>query len=129
MSAHDQITSTFERFSAAWQANDSAAAAAFFVDDGSLINPFGERADGREAIAGMYSQYFGGMLRGSTTAFTLESVRDIENNHVFADGQQTVTGGDGKVILVVHLASLMRRVGDSWKVVDSRPYTFASRPA
>ena len=129
MSAHDQIKSTFERFSAAWQANDGAAAAGFFVDDGSLINPFGERADGRAAIAGMYSQYFAGMLRGSTTHFTLESVRDIESNHAFADGQQTVTGSDGKVILVVHLASLMRRVGDSWKVVDSRPYTFAARPA
>ena len=77
----------------------------------------------------MYSQYFGGMLRGSTTTFTLESVRDVENNHAFADGQQTVTGSDGKVILIVHLASLMRRVGDSWKVVDSRPYTFAARPA
>ncbi len=129
MSAQDQITSTFERFSAAWQANDGAAAAAFFVDDGSLINPFGERADGRAAIAGMYSQYFGGMLRGSTTSFTLDSVRDIENDHAFADGQQIVTGSDGKVILVVHIASLMRRGGDSWKIVDSRPYTFAARPA
>ena len=43
--------------------------------------------DGRAAIAGMYSQYFGGMPRGSTTTFTLESVRDVENNHAFADGQ------------------------------------------
>jgi len=129
MSAHDQIASTFEKFTAAWKAGDGAAAAAFFVEDGSLINPFGERADGRAAIGGMYSQYFAGMLRGSTTTITVQSVRNVESSHAFADADQTVTGSDGTIILVVHIAMLLRRVGDDWKIVDSRPYTFAARPA
>jgi len=66
MSTHfDQIKSTLDRFSAAWKANDGATVAGFFVDDGSLITPFGQRADGRSAVAAMYSEYFEGMLRGT----------------------------------------------------------------
>src|SRR5262245_31611372 len=94
----DQIASTFDRTSAAWKANDGAAVAAFFVEDGSLINPFGERADGRTALAGMYAQYFAGMLRGTSTTVSLTSVRLVENNHAFVDGEQTILAADGTVV-------------------------------
>jgi uncharacterized protein (TIGR02246 family) len=129
MSAHfNQIKSTCDHFSAAWKTNDGAAVASFFVEDGALINPFGQRADGRAAVAAMYSEYFGGMLRGTSTTFNLASVRPVENNHTFADGEQTIYAPDGKVVLVVHLAALLRRDGDGWRFVDSRPYVFATIP-
>ena len=129
MSAHsDQIESMFDRFSASWKSNDGAAVASFFVDDGTLINPFGQRADGRTAITAMYSEYFGGMLRDTATTFKLASVRAVENNHAFVDGEQTVNGADGNVVLIVHLAALLRRDGDGWRFVDSRPYSFAAMP-
>ena len=111
--------------STAWKTNDGPAVGGFFVEDGSLINPFGQRADGRAAISAMYAEYFGGMLSGTSTTFTLANVRGIENNHAFADGEQTISAPDGTVVLVVHLAALLRRDGDSWRLVDGRPYTFA----
>lgn len=78
MSAHvDQIKSTFDRFAAAWRANDGAAVANFFVEDGTLINPFGQRADGRTAVAAMYSEYFEGMLHRTSTSVNLASVRPV----------------------------------------------------
>lgn len=129
MSAHfDQIKSTFDRFCDAWRTNDGAAVANFFVDDGALINPFGQRADGRAAIAAMYSEYFGGMLRGTSTTFNLGGVRGVENNHAFADGEQTINAPDGSVVLGVHLAALLRHDGDGWRFVDARPYAFATTP-
>jgi uncharacterized protein (TIGR02246 family) len=128
MNEHEQIKSTYDRFSTAWKTNDGATVADFFVADGALINPFGQRADGRAAIAAMYSEYFGGMLRGTSTAFKLASVRAVENNHAFADGEQTIYAPDGNVVLVVHLAALLRREGDGWRFVDARPYTFAAIP-
>jgi uncharacterized protein (TIGR02246 family) len=129
MSTHfDEIRSTFERFSEAWKSNDGAAVAAFFVEDGSLVNPFGQRADGRSAIAGMYSEYYGGMLRGTSTSVDLASVRAVESSHAFADGEQTVHAPDGSVLLAVHIAALLRREGDGWRFVDSRPYVFADIP-
>lgn len=124
----DQITSTFDRFSAAWKSNDGAAVAGFFVEDGALVNPFGQRADGRPAVAAMYSEYFGGMLRGTSTTISLTRVRAVEENHAFADGEQTIYAADGSVVLVVHLAALLRRDGNGWRFVDARPYTYETMP-
>jgi uncharacterized protein (TIGR02246 family) len=129
MSLQDQIKATFDRMNAAWKTNDGSAVAGFFTEDASLINPFGERADGRAAIAALYTQYFGGMLRGTTSSFELSSVRAVENNHCFVDGEQTIKGADGNVALVVHLTSLLRREGTDWRISDGRPYAYAKPPA
>jgi uncharacterized protein (TIGR02246 family) len=128
MNEHEQIKSTYDRLCTAWKTNDGAKIASFFVEDGALINPFGQRADGRTAIAAMYSEYFGGMLRGTSTTIKLACVRAVENNHAFADGEQTIYAPDGNVVLVAHLAALLRRDGDDWRFVDARPYTFAAIP-
>lgn len=129
MSVHvDPIKSTLDRFAAAWKTNDGAAVASLFVDDGALINPFGQRADGRAAIASMYAEYFEGMLRGTSTTISLANVRGIEATHAFVDAEQTIHAPDGTVVLVVHLAALLRRDGDTWRFVDSRPYTLATLP-
>ncbi|MBI4499499.1 MAG: SgcJ/EcaC family oxidoreductase [Chloroflexi bacterium] len=125
----DDIRSALDRVSAAWKANDGSAVASFFVEDGSLINPFGQRADGRTAVAAMYSEYFGGMLRGTSTTFNLASVRAVGDNYAFADGEQAILAPDGNVVLNVHIAALLRRDADGWRFVDSRPYVFATMPS
>jgi len=127
---HDAtVEEFFGLFADAWKTNNGASVGRFFVEDGALINPFGQRADGRAAIDAMYGQYFGGMLRGTSTAFKLESVRLVEADHAFADGEQTISAASGEVVLVAHLAALLRRDGDSWRFVESRPYTFPTIPA
>jgi uncharacterized protein (TIGR02246 family) len=124
----EQIRSTYDRLAAAWQSNDGSAVAGFFTNDGTLVNPFGERADGRDAVAAMYSQYFGTLLRGTTTTIELATVRAVDDDHAFADSKQTIYGPDGSVVLVVHLAALMRHDSDEWRFVDGRPYTYATSP-
>ena len=124
----EQITAFFVRVTAAWKTNDGPAVAGTFTDDGTLINPFGQRAEGRAAVAAMYSEYFGGMLRGTSTTITLTHVHAVENDHAFADGDQTIYGSDGKVVLAVHISALLRRDGDGWRFVDSRPFPFATKP-
>ena len=121
----ESVEKFLQLFADTWKTNDGAALGDFFVDDGTLINPFGERADGRAAVAGMYSDYLGGMLQGTSMTGSLASVRGIDANHAFADAEQTIYSAEGQVALVVHLAALLRRDGDSWRFVDSRPYTFA----
>jgi len=128
--AHDQksVEEFFGRVAEAWKTNDAALVASFFTDDGSLINPFGERADGRDAVSGMYANYFTGMLKGSSTTVKISSVRAVGDDHVFADGEQAVNGPDGQVVLEAHIAALLRRDGDSWRFVDSRPYIIPPPP-
>ena len=50
-SNEDQIRSVVQRFSEAWNRNNGAEVGAFFTEDGCLINPFGERANGRAVDA------------------------------------------------------------------------------
>jgi hypothetical protein len=57
----------------------------------------------------------------------LTSVRAVDKNLAFADGKQTISAPDGKVVLVAHLASLLRRDGDGWRFVDGRPYVDAAK--
>jgi uncharacterized protein (TIGR02246 family) len=100
-----------------------------FTQDGSLINPFGERADGREALTAMYSEYFGGMLKGTTTSVSVTHVRPIEPDYAFADAEQTIYAANGDVLMTPHVVNLLRKDGDDWRLADSRPYAFPSPPA
>lgn len=120
----DAIKASLDRFCAAWQANDGTALGGYFTDDGSLINPFGQRADGRTAVAAMYTEFFAGMLRGTSTTINVASVRLIGEDHAFVDAEQPITAPDGSVVLVAHLAALLGRDGAAWRFVDSRPYSF-----
>ena len=125
----DSAAKFLHRFAESWSDNDGAALGEFFSEDGSLINPFGQRADGREAIAAMYREYFTGMLAGSSTAIKVETIRPVGDDLAVADAEQTITGADSRVVLVVHLVALLRRDGEDWRFVDSRPYTRATPPA
>jgi uncharacterized protein (TIGR02246 family) len=127
--ADDGVHEFLELFAGAWNNNDGATVARFFSEDGSLINPFGQHAVGRAAVATMYTEYFGGMLRGTTTTFNHLSVRGIEVGHAFIDSEQLITASTGEIVLVAHVAALLRRHGDSWLFVDARPYTFPAIPA
>ena len=124
----DQVKSMFERYAAAWETNDGGAVADFFAEEGTLINPFGALADGRAAVAGMYSEYFAGMLRGTSTTLELANVRPIGDDHAFADAEQTIYGSGGDVVLAAHLVALLRREGGDWRFVDARPYAYAAAP-
>jgi uncharacterized protein (TIGR02246 family) len=125
----DQISPTFAGITAAWASHDGAAVARHFAADATLVSPFGRRADGRAALAAMFTEYFEGAYRGSSIAFTIAHARAIEQDHAFVDGEQTVTGADGKALIVARLAALLRREGGAWRVVDGRPSIVATPPA
>jgi len=126
--AEESVAAFHEKLAASWRDNDGAAFAAFFTEDGSLINPFGERADGRDALRAMYSEYFGGMLKGTTTSISLTHLRLVGSDHAFADAEQTIYSADGDVVFALHVVNLLRRDGDGWRLVHSRPYAFSLLP-
>jgi uncharacterized protein (TIGR02246 family) len=124
----DSAAEFLDRFAETWASNDGFALGNLFTVDGSLINPFGQRADGRQAIAAMYSEYFTGMLAGTSTTIEVEIIRPVGDTHAFADAEQTITGPDGAVLLVAHLVALLRWDNEDWRFVDSRPCTPAALP-
>lgn len=120
----DAIQASFNRFCAAWNTNDGVTLADCYVADGSLITPFGQRADGRSAVAAMYAALLAGPLQGTTTTISLARVRTVGADHAFVDAEQAIITPDGSVLVGAHLAALLRHEGDSWRFVDARPYTF-----
>ena len=54
-----QIESSLAGFAAAWKTNSGSDVGAWFTEDGTLINPFGARADGRDAVSAMYTEFSG----------------------------------------------------------------------
>lgn len=125
----ESVAGFFSRLADSWSTNDGTAFADNFSEDGSLINPFGERADGRSAVAAMYSAYFSGMLKGTRTTIALDSVRSVEADHALADAEQKILAANGEVLLALHVTNLLRRDGEGWRLVDSRPYAFSTPPA
>jgi uncharacterized protein (TIGR02246 family) len=128
MTEHDQpqdaVQQFFQLFADGWKTNEGTALASLFVEDGALINPFGQRADGRSAIAAMYSEYFEGMLQGTSTTFRLQSVRPVETSHAFADGEQTISASSPPYFAATATAG----VSLSPVPTPSRPFPPEPRP-
>ena len=120
------ITEFLENFSRCWGTDGGKTLGDFFTEDGSLVNPFGGRADGRQAVGAMYDDYFESILRATTTSVKLDTVRRI-GDYAFIDGEQTILGPTGEVALAVHLCALLHRATDGWRFVDSRPYSVATQ--
>jgi hypothetical protein len=80
-------------------------------------------------LTAMYTGYFSGMLQGTTTSINLSRLRPIEGEHAFADADQIIYAANGDVLLALHVVNLLRRDGDDWRLVDSRPYSFPPPPA
>src|SRR5579871_5866336 len=79
----DEIRTALDGFAGAWTTNDGPSLGRFFTDSGTLVNPFGQLADGRDAVTAMYSEYFDGMLAGTSTSIDLARVRDLGDDHAF----------------------------------------------
>jgi len=123
-----EATELLESFARAWAGNDGQALGRFFTADGSLLNPFGQRADGRPAIAQMYSEYFTGMLAGTTTTVTEVTSRRLTEGVLFVDAEQVINGAGGETLLAVHLCAVLTREDDEWRLADARPFVPASPP-
>jgi uncharacterized protein (TIGR02246 family) len=61
----------------AWNAGDSAAFAAEFVDDAEFVNIFAMHMTGREAIAKQHEFIFTTVYRGSHNTFTVVKTRSV----------------------------------------------------
>lgn len=125
----DSAEEFLDEFAEAWGKNDGKLLGDHFSNDGALINPFGQRADGRAAMATMYSRYFAGMLAGTSTTVRVESARPVGEDSAFVDAEQTIMAADGSVVLTVHLAALLQQDDEGWRFVEARPYAFAAAPA
>jgi len=122
------IHSNLAEFAAAFSKADIRAVGSFFAEDATLINPIGERAQGREVIQRVAQKDLETFLKGSRSEFKLENARFLSDGLVLIDANQSVTGvktQDGKEMppFTFHVVILARKAGDRWMWLDARPYS------
>lgn len=123
-----ELEARVREFEAAFSAQDAEKLAALFAPDGSLINPMGERADGREAVAALFRKNFEGTLKGVRTRIEIQKVRLVTPDVALLDIRQELQGGKPPPTAprpwVAHGVALMSKAGGEWHVLDARPYFF-----
>jgi uncharacterized protein (TIGR02246 family) len=128
------LADTCKRFNAAFNRADVKEVAAFWDSDGTLIGPTGNRGSGRSGVEKVYGDDLNQFLRGTTSTFTIETVRPIGRDLALLDLDHSIQGArlpDGTSgTMKLHTVILARREGTEWHWLDARPYGFLpSRPA
>ncbi len=114
------IQETFDRLSDAWKNGDGAAFAECCTEDVDFINLLGMHVTGRRAVAELHEKIFRGPYKGSTVAFTIESVRTISPTAslVIAPSRLDIPSGPVKGIVLSIASILLVRDDEGWKLAN-----------
>ena len=131
--AEAAIEHVFQKFSDTWARGDAHARAALWARDGSVINPFGAKAEGRAAIEKVFEQEDAGFARGTTQTFSDFSFRFLTPTIAAVDATGEINGmrsagGAPMPPLKVHVFGIMVKAGGTWQMKDTRPYVLAPPP-
>lgn len=127
------IRETCAKFMESWNKHDAKSMASHWSEDGSLINPMGRVAIGRDGVAKLFQDEMNGVLKDTKAEMTVQTVRNVKPDVAFVDSELTVTGmmtPDGKAIPPAkhHVAALVVKKSARWWFVDIRPYAFVQPP-
>ncbi len=120
-------------FAAAWDKHDPKAMAAFWAEDGDLVNPFGEMAKSRTEVEQLFGEQHAGMMKGTTYAVTMRGIRMVAPGVAVAtwDGViKGMTAADGSPLpLFDHLVTVVVvKKGGTWQTAAARAMVPAQVP-
>ena len=120
-----------QAFGEAWNRHDGKALAAFFTDDGDLIDPSGRLARGRDQVEKFFTEMMDGPFKDSSNTFTVSHVNLIKPDVAVVDWDANLTnakGPDGKTMPVCkhHVTVTMVRQNDQWMFAAARPVEYPS---
>ena len=122
------LADTCLRFNAAFNRADVKEVASFWETDGTLIGPTGNRGMGRSGVEKVFADDVNQFLRGTTSTFTVETVRVLGRDLALLDMDHAIKGArlpDGTIgTMKLHTVILARRQGTEWRWLDARPYGF-----
>jgi uncharacterized protein (TIGR02246 family) len=128
--AIERLTSEFV---AAWNAHDPKKMAAVCAEDGNLINPFGQTAQGRAEIEKFFEKEQSTIMKGTTYKLESTSIRGLDPSCAIADWEAVVTGmmdPSGKPLPEFrhHAFSVCVKKGGQWRVAAVRAWVFQPIP-
>ncbi|WP_242343816.1 YybH family protein [Anaeromyxobacter terrae] len=126
--AEPSLETAFRKFNEAFNRFDTKQVAAFWAEDGTLITPIGEVGKGRSGVEAAYRHDCETILAGTTSRFTISSVRRLGDELAFMDLDhelQNFRMPDGSTgTMKLHLVVLAKKSGSTWQWLDARPYAY-----
>jgi uncharacterized protein (TIGR02246 family) len=126
--AEPSLEAAFRKFNELFNRRDAKQVAACWTEDGTLITPSGEIGKGRSGVETAYQHDCDTILAGTTSRFTIASVRRLGPELAFVDLDhelQNFRRPDGsKGTMKLHVVMLAKRSGNGWQWLDARPYAF-----
>jgi uncharacterized protein (TIGR02246 family) len=110
----------------AWNAHDPRQLAGLWTEDGTVVNPMGREADGRQQVERLFRDEHVGPeapMRESQTRMEVHRIHWLSADLAFVDVWQTVTNvrmGDQTMEMRLHTTVLARRIGDRWQIQHAR---------
>ena len=128
------IKDRLDEFQAAWNKHDPKAMAAVMTPKGTLINPAGVMAKGREEVAKLVEHEHETMFKGSTYTIKEVVVHEVTDDLIVADVDATITGvkkpdGTAAPDFDHHVVWVFVKTPGKWLAAAARPYQFLSKPA
>ena len=122
------IKANTKRFQEAWNKHDPKALAAFWTKDGDLVDPWGVKSAGREAVEKFFTQEHTekGKLSGSTYENQSDTVRFVTPDVAVEDWEVVLTGlsdPDGQALgpQFHRVVIVAKREGGKWWISAARP--------
>ncbi len=126
------LEATRKRFNDAFNRFDAKEVASYWAEDGTLIDPLGEFGRGRSGVERVYGKNVETVLEGTTSTFTILSVRQVGSDCALLDLDHDVRDfnmPDGsKGPMKLHVVLLAQKKGNAWQWLDVRPYAFMQPP-
>ncbi|HEX7153129.1 MAG TPA: nuclear transport factor 2 family protein [Thermoanaerobaculia bacterium] len=124
------IRAAFDEFAAAWSAHDVGRMAACWFAHGSVVDPWGRFASGREGVAALLTREHTESMGQSTYRIESLDLRELSDETVVAEAECVIDNAiapNGKPYALKHrVSAVLARDGDAWRFLTLHP-TFHAR--
>jgi uncharacterized protein (TIGR02246 family) len=129
----DAIKARVAEFIELFNKGDAKAMAAFWLDDGTLVNPAGVTGKGPAEIEKVIAGDLATILKDTKMEMKVVGFRAVGKDAAWVDLEHTVTGAkgpDGKPLptLTFHVPTLQLKKGKTWMIAEARPYAYVPPP-
>lgn len=129
----DAIKARVAEFIALFNKGDAKAMSAFWLEDGSLVNPAGVVGKGPAGIEKVIAADLATILKGAKMEMTVVAFRAAGKDAAWIELEHSVTGAtmpDGKAMppMTFHVPCLMVKKGKTWMIAEARPYAYLPPP-
>jgi uncharacterized protein (TIGR02246 family) len=129
----DAIKARVAEFIAIFSKGDAKAASAFWVEDGSLINPAGVVGKGPAEIEKVIANDLKTILKDTKMDMKVSQFRAVGKDAAWVELEHSVAGAhapDGTALspMTFHVPTLMVKKGKNWMIAEARPYAYLPPP-